>query len=160
MRVTGNLFFLPKKIFRGPTKGVNPNNSGISKLLKYYVVRCLNQRKRNQLNPITLPRENVVNVVGFCWFGQIPKYPNISAHFERFLPIQWSDWADSFCIGSGNPWPKFIVPTSLYYSNFEIPLFLGLTPFVGTLKIFFGPKKRFPVTLIYLGHHIRYLRIW
>ena len=42
MRVTGNLFFRPKQIFRGPTKGVNPKNSGISKLLKYYVVGTLN----------------------------------------------------------------------------------------------------------------------
>jgi hypothetical protein len=42
MRVTGNLFFRPKKNFRGPTKGVNPKNSGISKFLKYYVVGTLN----------------------------------------------------------------------------------------------------------------------
>ena len=42
MRVTGNLFFRPKLIFRGPTKGVNPKNSGISKLVKYYVVGTLN----------------------------------------------------------------------------------------------------------------------
>ena len=42
MRVTGNLFFWPKTVFRGPTKGVNPKNSGISKLPKYYVVGTLN----------------------------------------------------------------------------------------------------------------------
>ena len=42
MRVTGNLLFRPKTIFRGPTKGVNPENSGISKLPKYYVVGTLN----------------------------------------------------------------------------------------------------------------------
>jgi hypothetical protein len=42
MRVTGNLFFQPNQIFRGPTKGVNPKNSEISKLLKYYVVGTLN----------------------------------------------------------------------------------------------------------------------
>ena len=42
MRVTGNLFFLTNKYFRGPTKGVNPKNSGISKLSKYYVVGTLN----------------------------------------------------------------------------------------------------------------------
>ena len=29
-------------IFRGPTKGVNPKNIGISKLSKYYVVGTLN----------------------------------------------------------------------------------------------------------------------
>ena len=34
----GNLFSRPKAVFRGPTKGVNPKNSGISKLTKYYVV--------------------------------------------------------------------------------------------------------------------------
>ena len=38
----GNLFFRPKIIFRGPTKGVNPRNSGVSKLPKYYVVGTLN----------------------------------------------------------------------------------------------------------------------
>ena len=42
MRVTGNLFFRPKTIFRGPTKRVNPKNSGVSKLPKYYVVVTLN----------------------------------------------------------------------------------------------------------------------
>ena len=42
MRVTGNLFFRPKLIFRGPSKGVNPKNSGFSKLLEYYVVGTLN----------------------------------------------------------------------------------------------------------------------
>jgi hypothetical protein len=31
-----------KWTLRGPTKGVNPKNSGISKLLKYYVVGTLN----------------------------------------------------------------------------------------------------------------------
>ena len=42
MRVTGNLLFRLKMIFRGPTKGVNPKNSEISKLPKYYVVGTLN----------------------------------------------------------------------------------------------------------------------
>ena len=38
MRVTGK----PKTVFRGPTKVVNPKYSGISKLLKYYVLGTLN----------------------------------------------------------------------------------------------------------------------
>ena len=42
MRVTRNIFFRPKTILRGPTKGLNPKNSGISKLPKYYVVGTLN----------------------------------------------------------------------------------------------------------------------
>ena len=45
-----------------------------------------------------------------------------------------------------------------YFSNCEVPLCLRLTPSVGPLKIVFGREKRFTVTLIYIGHHIRYLR--
>jgi hypothetical protein len=85
---------------------------------KYYlwvvltcVSRNLTQCKRNQLNPITLPGENVQNVVQICCFCPSSKYPNIYAHFGRFLQVGWSVWADFFCIESGFLRHKFILPT-------------------------------------------------
>jgi hypothetical protein len=37
------------------------------------------------LNPITLPGENILDAVGFCSVGSMPKYPNISANFYNFF---------------------------------------------------------------------------
>merc|ERR1712143_76614 len=103
MRVTANLLFRPKTIFRGPKKGVNPENSGISKLPKYYVVGTLNlcqempepmQKESAQSDHPTRKKHPKCGLILLIW--QIPKSPNISARFERFLPSQGSDQADSF----------------------------------------------------------------
>ena len=50
---------------------------------------CLQKPDSMQkLNPITMPRKNVQNVVRFCCFGPTLKYPNISACFGPFHRIE------------------------------------------------------------------------
>jgi hypothetical protein len=126
-------------------------------------IKDLTHCKRNQLNPITLLRENVQNRVRFCCFGRTSKYTNISAHFGRFLWAGWSDWTDSFCIASCFLRHKFRLPT-YYYKKFEIPPF---DPPLRDLRKYFlmfwvNVKIshyfcKLPDVLSYIGHHIRYL---
>ena len=105
MRVTGNLFFRPKVIFRGPTKGVAPKNSGFSKLLEYYVVGTLNlcqempepmQKESAQSDHHTQRKCPKCGQILVIWANS--KITNISAHFESVLTAQWSDWADFFVL--------------------------------------------------------------
>ena len=108
----------------------------------------MTQCKRNRFNPITLPRENVQNMVRFCCFRPTSTYSNNSAHFGRFLRTWWSDWSDSFCIVPGVLRHKFRVPTTYYCENFEFPLIGGPTPLWGGLKNgFLQKQKLFPSSL-------------
>jgi hypothetical protein len=120
----------------------------------------MTQCKRNQLNPTTLPRENVQNMVGFSRFGPTPKYPNISARFGRFLWIGWLDWADSFCIESDVMRHKFRLPTWGIFETTIFRLFWHYTPFEGTWKNIFRWKKYFPNSPYIIGNLMRYLRNW
>ena len=93
MRVTGNLFFRPKTIFRGPTKGVNSNNSGISKLPKYYVDGTLNLcrempelMQKESAEPDTLLGENAQNVPKY-W--AILEFSQISKMQPQFVLFFW-----------------------------------------------------------------------
>ena len=113
MRVSGNLFFQPKMIFRGPTKGVNTKNSGISKLLKYYVIGTLSlcqempgrmhkesaqsdhpiRRKRPKRGRILLIWANskIAQYFGtFCAFSpsMVVGLSGFLLHWFRHLPIQ------------------------------------------------------------------------
>ena len=93
MRVTGNLFFRPKTIFRGPTKGVNSNNSGISKLPKYYVDGTLNLcREMPELmqkesaepdHPARRKRSKCAEILGD--FGILPNQQNATTICTFFL---------------------------------------------------------------------------
>jgi hypothetical protein len=112
------------------------------------VSRCLTQCKRNQLNPTILPGENVQNVVGFCSFGQVWKYPDISARFGRFLKDGCLDWADSFCIASGISRHKFRPPTG-HFGVTNFPTILPLYPSWGNpKKNDFCEKNTSPMDLI------------
>jgi hypothetical protein len=121
------------------------------------VSRHLNQQKRNQLNLTTPPRENVRNVHEFWDILMLTQNSKIGPRIVHFLLAGWSDWADSFCNESGFLIHKFRLPTTYYSKNFESPLFLGLTPLGGPLKIFCDEKQIFSVILLCIGHHIRYL---
>ena len=96
MRVTGNLFFQPKTFFRGPTKGVKPKNSGISKLSKYYFVGTLNlcqempEPMQTESAQSVHPTRRKLPKCGMD-FADLGNTPNILAHFECFLQARWSD---------------------------------------------------------------------
>ena len=108
------------------------------------VSRNLNQQKRNELNPITPPRENVRNVYKYWDILTLAQNSKIGPRIVHFLLAGWSDWADSFCNESGFLIHKFSLPTTYYSKNFESPLFLGLTPLGGPLKIFVDKKNILP----------------
>ena len=98
LRTLGNFSFWSKNMCWPPSRGVSPPKVEIQSSRNYMLwvlwtcfSRRLAQCKRNQLNPTTLPGENVQNVVQFCCFGPMSKYPNICVCFGRFLLVGWSN---------------------------------------------------------------------
>ena len=93
MRVTGTLFFQPKTVFRGPTKGVNPKDSGISKLPEYYVVSTLNlcqempesMEKESAQSDLRAGRKRSKRAKILAYFGICPNQQNPTT-FWTFSP--------------------------------------------------------------------------
>ena len=83
----------------------------------------------------------------------------IGPHLGRFLVVEWSDWADSFCIVSGFLRHKFRLPTKGILETKKFGLFLRYTPFEGTWKKIFRQKKYFPNWPYNIGNQIRWVRI-
>jgi hypothetical protein len=102
--------------------------------------------------------ENVQNVVRICCFSPLSKYPNISACFQRFLRVGWSDWADFFCIESDFLRHKFRLPTGGILETEKFWLFWCNTPLGGTCIKTFRQKKYFPNGPYTIGNHIRWVR--
>jgi hypothetical protein len=156
-RIMENNLFSSNNICRGPLRGVNPKKNGISKVLATIcccVSRNLNHHKRNQLNPITPPKENVRNVHKYWNILTLAQNSKIGPHIVHFLLAGWPDWADFFCNESGFLRHKFRLPTTYYSENFEITLFLGLTLPWGTPNNICRWKKHiFRYSFIYWSPH-------
>ena len=122
------------------------------------VSRNLNPQKKNQLNPTTPPRENVLNVHEYWDILMLTKNSKIGPHIVHFLLAGWSDCADSFCNESGFLRHKF---SNILFQELWNSTFFRVDPFCGTPEnLCWSKKKVSRYSHIYIGHHIRYLRIW
>jgi hypothetical protein len=88
----------------------------------------LTQRKRNQLNPITLPWENVQNVVGFWQGGCIELIP---------FAMSQASWETSLDYPNGAFWRQQI-------SCYSDPIPLLVEPELN----YFDEKNTYPMDLI------------
>ena len=139
-RTLGHFLFWLKNVF--------------SKLLELYLVGTLNlclktnlaQCKRNELNLITQPRENIQNMVKMCRFGSMAIYPNILALLDVFSiqgdqnePIPFA-----LCQASWDKsveYPQHIIPRTLKFHFFGGGGGLTPHPWGGSKNICQSKKK-------------------
>ena len=100
-RISGNISFHRKNIFRGPTRGVKSKKSGISKLSEYYVVGTLNlcqetpdpmQKESAQSDqPAGRKRPKRAKILGY--FGVCPNQQNWTTFWTfspgRVIGLSW-----------------------------------------------------------------------
>ena len=96
-------------------------------------LRNLTQCKRYPLNPITLPGENIQNVVPFCCFG----------------PYQYFSTFWTFYLGMVIGLYYYIIPRTLKF------LFSGNALVVGPLQIFVDEKRMFLDVFVWLGPSLK-----
>ena len=110
---------------------------------------CDCQRIQSSQNNVLCLRRKGIGSIGYsrskACFDFAVLATNHLTHIERFLSSGLS-----FCNVSGISRHNILFRNPTYYS--EIPLW--------DLKIFVVGKKLFHVVLVYIGHHIRFLRIW
>ena len=154
-RITGNIFFQWKIIFRGPTRGVKSKKKENFKVVG--ILCCVYSKL---VSGDAWPNAKGISSIGpTCWektsktcqnigiFWRLPK----SAKLNHILVV-FSWQGDQI----------ELIPFALFQASSDTSLEYPQRIILRTLKFLFfvGGKKWFPVVLLYIGQHIRYLRIW